>query len=134
MMAFRRAMPILNVRDVVASVAFYERLGFESHGTWGDPPGFCIVQRGNVTLALDRSGTPDLPRNQWWHSYVYVDDAEALMNEFRAAGIETTDINTPTEYGCIDFDVIDPDGHRLAFGQSLNPVPGPGLGHERGRG
>ncbi|MEM7607382.1 MAG: hypothetical protein AAF411_18675, partial [Myxococcota bacterium] len=40
--------------------------------------------------ALDRSGAPNLPRNQWWHSYIYVDDAEALMNEFRAAGIETT--------------------------------------------
>ncbi|MEM9058826.1 MAG: VOC family protein [Pseudomonadota bacterium] len=133
-MSFRRAMPVLNVRDIPGSVAFYERLGFESHGAWGDPPGFCIVQRGDVTLAFDRSEAPELPRNQWWHSYIYVDDAEALMSEFRSAGIETTEMHRPTDYGCIDFDVIDPDGHRLAFGQALNPDPGPGLGHERGRG
>ena len=133
-MAFRRAMPILNVRDVTRSVAFYARLGFESHGAWGDPPEFCIIQRGDVTIGLDRSEREALPHNQWWECYLYVDDAEALMAEFRAEGIETTDMHRPEDYGCIDFDVTDPDGHRIAFGQALNPDPGPGLGYERGRG
>ena len=45
-----RAMPVLQVRDVTASVAFYERLGFSCGGIWGEPPGFAIVVRGTVTL------------------------------------------------------------------------------------
>ena len=129
-----RSMTILNVRDIPESLRFYEKLGFESHGFWGDPPGFCIIQRGDVTLALDRNDAQDLPLNQWWACYIYVSDAETLMAEFREHGVETTAMHRPPDYGCIDFDVVDPDGHRIAFGQSLDPVPGPGLGDERGRG
>jgi len=129
-----RVMPTLQVSDVAASAAFYERLGFASHGFWGDPPEFCIVQRGEVTLGLDRSRDGSIPLNQWWAMYIYVEDAEALRAEFLDLGLEPTEMHRPKHYGCIDFDVVDPDGHRLAFGQALNPVPGPGLGDERGRG
>ena len=130
----QRAMPVLQVSDVALSTAFYERLGFESHGIWGDPPAFCIIQRGDVTLALDQSQEGPVPLNQWWAAYVYVEDAEALYREFADLGVAATGLNRPAHYGCIDFDVVDPDGHRIAFGQSLDPDPGPGLGPERGRG
>ena len=130
-----RAMTILQVRDVAASAAFYDRLGFQSHGFWGDPPGFCIVQRGDVTLGLDRARDGTVPLNQWWAAYVYVEDAEALRQEFMDAGLAPAAMQRPTEYGCVDFDMVDPDGHRLAFGQAVAPEPhGPGLGPERGRG
>ncbi|WP_050531221.1 VOC family protein [Pseudaestuariivita atlantica] len=129
-----RAMPVLQVTDVAASVAFYGRLGFASHGAWGDPPGFSIVQRGDVTLGLDRAQDGEVACNQWWAAYIYVDDAEALRAEFVEHGLDPTDMHRPDHYGCIDFDMIDPDGQRIAFGQSLSPVPGPGLDEDRGRG
>ncbi|MEM7268487.1 MAG: hypothetical protein AAF401_04450 [Pseudomonadota bacterium] len=132
-MATLRSMPVIPVSDVTAAEAFWARCGFSSHGAWGDPPKFAIVQRGEVTFALDRHDGA-LPQNQWWAAYVYVEDAEALKAEFAAEGLETTDMHRPDDYGCIDFDVIDPDGNRIAFGQALNPVPGPGLDHDRGRG
>ncbi|MEO0830467.1 MAG: VOC family protein [Pseudomonadota bacterium] len=119
-------MTVLQVTDLERSIAFYARLGFFSHGTWGAPPSFAIVQTGAVTIALDRGKTTP-PLNQWWAAYIYVEDAEALRQAFVSAGIEATEMNRPTDYGCMDFDVIDPDGHRIAFGQALNPVPGPGL-------
>ena len=134
-MSTLRAMPILDVSDVPASEAFYARAGFASHGHWGDPPSFAIVQRGDVTLGLSlKSATDPLPRNQWWAAYLYVSDVEALHAEFSAEGLAPSDISRPTHYGCDDFDICDPDGHRLAFGQARAPDPGPGLGHERGRG
>ncbi|MEM7058441.1 MAG: VOC family protein [Pseudomonadota bacterium] len=133
-MKTHRAMPVLQVRDVLASEAFYARAGFSSHGTFGDPPAFCIVQRGEVTLALDKSEDGPIPGNQWWAAYIYVEDAEALRTEFLDHGLEPTEMHRPTEYGCIDFDLIDPDGHRIAFGQALNPEPGPGLHDDPGRG
>lgn len=130
-----RAMPVLDVRDVAASAAFYARLGFASHGLWGEPPAFAIVQRGDVTLALSLADrTRPVPHNHGWAAYVYVSDVAALHAEFAGEGASPGPIRRPEHYGCDDFDVVDPDGHRIAFGQSRHPVPGPGLDADRGRG
>ena len=115
-MRLERAMPILQVRDVAASAEFYGRLGFTA-SLWGEPPDFAIMKRGGVTLGLDRARDGTVPVNQWWAAYLYTDDVEALRKDFAAAGLEPTEMHHPTEYGCDDFDVIDPDGHRIAFGQ-----------------
>jgi catechol 2,3-dioxygenase-like lactoylglutathione lyase family enzyme len=126
-----RSMPILQVADVNRSIAFYtEKLGFTSHGTWGAGPDFCIVQRGQVTFALDRTRTPGatVPLNQYWAAYVYVEDADALHAEFAARGVDIARELCDAEYGLRDFDVRDPDGHLIAFGHMLSPMPpGPGL-------
>ena len=129
-----RAMPILQVRDVRASAAFYARLGFDCHGFWGDPPGFAIVQRGDVTLGVFLPESSSVTPNDQWAAYLYVDDVEALHAELTAEGVSPTPI-ADQPYGCRDFDVTDPDGHRIAFGQDVHDHDdGPGLGPERGRG
>lgn len=127
---FVRAMPVLQVHDLMRSLAFYrDRLGFVSHGLWGDPPLFTIMQRGAVTLALDQSrdGGPP-PRQQYWSTYLYVADADRLHDELVAHGLPIHRAIEDTEYGCRDFDVQDPDGHILGFGQVIRPdAMGPGL-------
>ena len=115
-----RSMPVLQVADVTRSEAFYrDRLGFESTGTWGDGPDFCIVRRGAVTIALDRSRDGPVPLNQYWAAYVYVDDADALCAEFRGQGVEIVRGPEDSFYGLRDFDIRDPDGHLIAFGHDL---------------
>ncbi|MEL7182900.1 MAG: VOC family protein [Pseudomonadota bacterium] len=133
-MSTLRAMPLLEVTDVTRAAAFYGRLGFANHGAWDDGgvAQFTIMQRGDVTLGLTLADTP--ARNTWWATYIYVSDVAALHAEFTALGIEVTPINHPDHYACDDFDVVDPDGHRIAFGQARAPKPGPGLGDDRGRG
>ncbi len=129
MVTFHRSMPILEVSDVVASGTFYrEKLGFQT-AFFGDPPAFCIVGRDAVTIGLDQARSPNrAPQNAGWAAYLYVDDAEALCGEFRAAGVDITREPEDTFYGCRDFDIRDPDGHLIAFGQDLHPGPdGPGL-------
>ena len=130
-----RGMPVLQVADVARSEAFYrDALGFRSHGSWGDPPAFAIVQRGRVTLALDRSrdGAP-VPVNQYWAAYLYVEDADALAEEFRRRGVAILRGPENMPYGLRDFDVRDPDGHILAFGHDLEPDGSePGLMAEDG--
>ncbi|WP_282610707.1 VOC family protein [Pelagibius sp. Alg239-R121] len=123
-------MPVLQVTDVTRSERFYcEKLGFKSHGTWGDGPDFCIVQRGQVTIALDRSrGDGPLPNNQYWAAYIYVKDADALHAEFSRNGVEIARALEDTFYGSRDFDIRDLDGHLLAFGHDLKPdTDEPGL-------
>lgn len=128
-----RAMPVLQVVDVTSSEAFYTgRLGFDSHGLWGEgggPADFCIVQRGVVTIALDRSRDGTVPLNQYWAAYVYVDDADALHAEYRDNGVEIVRGPEDMPYGCRDFDIRDPDGHLIAFGHDRSPgkASAPGL-------
>lgn len=125
-----RCMPVLQVLDVKRSEAFYcEKLGFRSHGTWGEGPGFAIVQHGRVTIALDRTrdGGP-IPTNQYCAAYVYIADADALCTKFRKRGVEVVRGPEDMPYGLRDFDIRDPDGHLLAFGHDLDPgTAEPGL-------
>lgn len=48
-----------------------------------------------------------------------------------AAAFWRRGIRSPERFGCRDFDLAEPDGNRVAFGQALHPVPGPGSGETR---
>jgi predicted enzyme related to lactoylglutathione lyase len=111
---------ILEVKDVVASEAFYrEKLGFIPGAFFGDPPVFCIVGRDSVTIFLDQSRTPRAtPLNQYWAAYLYVDDVDALAAEFAGRGVEIVRAVEDQPYGCRDFDIRDPDGHIIGLGQN----------------
>ena len=126
---FVRAMPVLDVSDMQASLAFYkEKLGF-SAATWGEPPSFAIVQRGTVSLAL---ATKPVTRN--WTAYLYIQDVDALHAELVALGVDIPHAPETQPYNCREMVVDDPDGHLLAFGQVLEPDPlGPGLSARVGR-
>jgi len=117
------------VSNVVDSTRFYEnKLGFKSHGLCGDPPCFSIVGRGTVTLFLDQSRDGTIPKNQCWAAYIYVDAVDTLHAEFSDKRVDIARGIEEMLYGCRDFDVRDPDGHLIAFGQDIQPGPqGPGL-------
>lgn len=136
-MATLRSMPILQVSDVQASIAFYKRAGFALNGAWevheGGETGFAIIQRGQVTLGLQLLRGP-LRVNTHWAAYLYVDDVDAVHAEFSAEGLAPSEIRRNEDYACDDFDLTDPDGHMLAFGHDRNDAYGPGLGPEGGKG
>ena len=87
------------------------------------------MARSKVTIFLDQSGTQRAtPLNQYRAAYVYVDDVEATFAEFKERGPEIIRGPVTMEHGCREFDVRTPDGHLIAFGQALCPLPeGPGL-------
>lgn len=128
--AMLRSAAVLEVSDVLASRAFYtERLGFTSGNLWGEPPCFCIVGHGPVTLFLDQSReTRDVPLNQYWAAYIYVEDVDAARRRFEANGVEIHRGPEDMPHCCREIDIRDPDGHIVCFGQDLSPGPGgPGL-------
>lgn len=134
-MSTLRAMPILLAKDVETSAAFYERLGFQCHGFWGEPPGFAIVQRGVVTIGLNAVPSPGPWPKEAWAAYVYVADVDALHAEFAALRPPAITDLCDQPYGCRDFEIEDVDGYRIAFGQDVVTERGLlGLGPERGRG
>lgn len=121
--------PYFIVDDVVATANFYrDKLGFRYERMWGDPPSFCIVMRGGVSIMLSQfSGAKQMnpnrladPDAEAWDAYVWVDNADALYEEFTKKGVKIARGICDQPYGNRDFDVEDCNGYRLCFGHDIS--------------
>lgn len=118
---FERATPVLNVADYPRARAFYrDRLGFRVIEEGGDPPRFGIIERGRAVLFLDAWHGVALPAAGSWSAYLHVQGLKQFHAEVVAAGIEISRALEETGYGMREFDIRDPDGHVLCFGEDLD--------------
>jgi catechol 2,3-dioxygenase-like lactoylglutathione lyase family enzyme len=114
--------PILPSRDLRATSAFYERLGYEEAGFWPDE--YLIVSRGAIGLHFFHCPELD-PGSSIAGCYLYVEDADALHTEYSAVGLPGEGIprlhGAPqdTEYGLREFGLVDADGNLLRIGSQL---------------
>jgi len=107
---------ILPVRDLDASLEHYRRLGFRV-SPYDDGYGYAVRGAADLHLAV-RPGLD--PRRNSSAVYLYVDDAEALYAEWRAAGVEGQFFEPhDTEYGLREAAHVDRDGNLLKFGSRL---------------
>ena len=104
---------------------WYKRLGFESEYY---PPGFAILRRDEIELFLQQQPgyvAPDDPgrhERDAWNVYIVTDNVKALYEEYSASpGLTISRRLSPQDYGMLEFDVMDLNGHRLVFAQ---PMPG----------
>jgi uncharacterized glyoxalase superfamily protein PhnB len=119
--------PILLVKDVVAAANYWrDCVGFSYERFWGDPPGFCILNRDKLHLMLSqvKDAADILPHwqivQQMWNVYFWVDDAKALHDELVQRGAKI-DYGLETKfYGCLEFGIQDLEGHDIAFGQVVS--------------
>jgi hypothetical protein len=122
--------PDFLVEDVVATANYYrDKLGFTYERFWGEPPGFCMVERAGVVIMLSQvckkglvrpNGRADPDGEDYWDAYIWVDDADALHAEFTARGVTIARPICDQHYGCRDFDVVDLNGYRLCFGHNTS--------------
>jgi catechol 2,3-dioxygenase-like lactoylglutathione lyase family enzyme len=118
----RAVAPILPSRDLEATAAFYDRLGFERRGLW--PAEYLIVERGDVGLHFFHQPELD-PWSSIAGCYLYVDDADALHAEFAGLGLPDQGIPrlhgapADADYGLREFAVVDEDGNLLRIGSPL---------------
>jgi len=113
---------VLQVSNIQRSLQFYrDVLGFKVGLTEGEPTVFAIIRKDRAILFLDESREGgDVPLNQYWAAYLWVDDAiDDLAAAFEKKGATIVRGPETMPYGCRDFDVRDPDGHLIAFGQDL---------------
>jgi catechol 2,3-dioxygenase-like lactoylglutathione lyase family enzyme len=89
--------PYFIVDDVVATANFYrDKLGFRYERFWGEPPCFCMVGRGGIIIMLSQLAKTGAmrpnrlvdPSGEAWDAYVWVQNADALCNEFKAKGVK----------------------------------------------
>jgi uncharacterized glyoxalase superfamily protein PhnB len=114
-MKLNRLIPMLPVRSLRASIAFYEKLGFSverSNEDWR----WAMLRLGECRLMVDQSINvePSAPRQSV--IYLYPEDIVAYHKQVRENGVDIPDLET-TFYGMTEFRLDDPDGNRLWIGQ-----------------
>jgi catechol 2,3-dioxygenase-like lactoylglutathione lyase family enzyme len=136
-MKVEHVVPILNVTDVEASVAWFGKLGwapgFQWRGTEGGPVDFGAVVAGDLEIFLCRDGQggrgrgtntatfgPDGDQQAdkgAWVS-IWVDDVDTLHERALAAGLEVTHPPTDEPWNVREFHVRHPDGHVFRVSRS----------------
>ena len=126
---FSNLRPMLAVADLPATVRFYvERLAFNCNAMHGNPPVWAEVERNGVSVMFNAPPREcvvrDLPRSSKDDQIFYfdVDDAAGLRSEFKARGVDVSDLRVAF-YGMKEFEVRDPDGYWLWFGQTTDEPP-----------
>jgi uncharacterized glyoxalase superfamily protein PhnB len=110
--------PILAVRDLDVALGHYRTLGFDVYAYEGGAV-YGFVERDGLSIHLAEDPALD-PAGNDCAVYLYVDDADALYAQWRAArpaGRLVAPVDT--EYGLREGAHIDPDGNLLRFGSSL---------------
>ena len=133
-MRANRLNPILNVSDVRASFAWFEKFGWQKGWEWGDPPSFGGVCSGDCEIFLCLNGQGGRGRSPFpqtfgadsdeeaetavWMS-IWVDDVDAVHARCVAEGLEVTWPPTDMEWNAREMHVRHPDGHVFRISQPL---------------
>jgi catechol 2,3-dioxygenase-like lactoylglutathione lyase family enzyme len=116
------AIPVLPARDLAATLAFYERLGFEAQGSPWQTYRYLIVAWTLYELHFYEDGDVD-PLTTDAGCYLRVADADALHAEWAAVGVPHDRATgsrlvapVTTDYGMREFALVDPSGNLLRIG------------------
>jgi predicted lactoylglutathione lyase len=113
-----KVTPILNVSDLEASFAWFEKVGWRKDWDYGDPPDFggVVSGAGEIFLCTQGQGQSGTWMAWWLESPAAVDAAyqDALAN-----GV--TVIREPRDmpWNLREFHIQHPDGHVFRVGASL---------------
>lgn len=126
---FLDLVPMLMCADVQASVRFYrDVLGFKVVDRMDDvgATGFASLRNGAAQIMLaSPTYIPRAPGVEGRYTqaayYFYVEDADALRESVIGAGWSATAC-VDRFYGLREFEVVDPEGHVLLFGQDIGPA------------
>jgi catechol 2,3-dioxygenase-like lactoylglutathione lyase family enzyme len=108
---------VLHVRDMPTALAFYrDQLGFTVTFSWQDPPRYVCLCLGDAAIHLNSYVPPAGPS----HVCIFCKGVDALYAQLTARGVRITDPIADRAYGMRDFEVTDPDGHWIVFGQGIS--------------
>ena len=114
------------VPDVRRTGEYYsDRLGFDVTYFEQNPSHYAYASRDDVYLHFARfDGAVPRPNSEaappdMFDTYIYVDDVEALHDEFVERGADLVHGPVDQGYGLRELRVRDPDGYIVAFGKLL---------------
>ena len=112
----------LAVKDIQASKAFYEKLGFSDLGGVPDQ-NWCIMKNGETVIGLFQGMFENniLTFNPGWDQSANdldsFTDVRALQKELRARGVEFATEADENGSGPASFVITDPDGNAILVDQ-----------------
>jgi|SRR5687767_10236462 len=132
-MQVERLTPILNVSDIQASFAWFEKLGWMKGWDWGDPPTFGGVCNGKSEIFLCQNGQGSrggsLPRHvegdddtggvwmTWWLASPREVDAAYELALKQGLTVLTQPTDEP--WNVREFQLMHPDGHTFRVSAGL---------------
>jgi len=131
--------PILNVSDINASFAWFEKWGWKKLWDWGTPPSFGAVGsgvceiflcqggqggrgRGANTATFGPNGDEESDKGVWMS--VWVGDVDAAYRECIAAGVEVTFPPTNMPWNVREMHLRHPDGHVFRVSKGIGEPEG----------
>jgi catechol 2,3-dioxygenase-like lactoylglutathione lyase family enzyme len=134
----RAVTPILNVSDIVASIAWFEKLGWTKGVDWVSPPTFGSVHSGGCGIFLCQGaqggrGKSPFPTTKghgeagdkgiWM--WVRVDDVGAVHRHCPPRGIGVTMPPTDEPWGVREMYIRHPAGHVVRISKGLGGADRP---------
>lgn len=115
-MSLARLVPMQPVKNLAASVVFYEKLGFHVESR-NDQWGWAMLRCGDCQLMLDQSINlhPGIPRIAVL--YLYPNDLAAFHRQAQKNGLAVPALDE-TFYEMTEFRMEDPYGNRLWIGRA----------------
>lgn len=114
----------LAVRDIAASMAFYEKFGFRVFG--GDPAqNWVILKNGDTVIGLFQGMFERnvITFNPGWNSNAELQegftDVRELQRQLKAAGVTLASEADESTTGPASFMAIDPDGNPILVDQHV---------------
>lgn len=113
----------LAVKDLAASRAFYQKLGFEVRG--GNGRSWAILQCATATIGLFQGAFEHniLTFNPGWDAACNklpdFTDVRELQRRIRASGIEPVTAADESTTGPASFVLVDPDGNQILVDQHV---------------
>lgn len=117
-MKMNRLIPMLPVKNITASVEFYQKLGFSVENR-RDDWGWAMLRFDECRIMVDKSINVhrDAPRQSVL--YLYPENIVEFHQQVRVNGLSVPDLDV-TFYGLTEFRLDDPDGNRLWIGQQAS--------------
>jgi lactoylglutathione lyase len=112
----------LNVKDIQASKAFYENLGFEAFHDSTDQ-GWVMLKNGDTVIGLFQGiiQSNTLTFNPGWDQNAQnldeFEDVRDIQKRLKADGMTFVTEADDTTTGPAEFEIIDPDGNRILVDQ-----------------
>lgn len=120
----RNSTTVFLVGNIEQTMEWYKQLGFKSEFY---PPGFAILRRDQIEVFLQQQPgyvAPDDPgrrERHAWNVYFITDDVKTLYEEYSSLPrVKISRQLRPQDYGMMEFEVMDLNGHRLVFAE---PIP-----------